>query len=896
MKGWLELAAYSEDAILAMHHLFFYAALLVSSRSSFAFHSIHLPQTSQRNGYYYNFQRRTSAQPLILETFDCSYDITVIPQICRTRVPYILPDDFRTCTSSSESDVHATVMKSNDLDYETISPSIIVSKKTQQSSIEGGDLVCRLIARSDRKLPSIIDDSGDTIVNGTRRNRQRNHYSKILHQIDDIYHAKAHQQFRHLLKQYLPKPKSSCIQDDDDTLILREKSTRPNKDKENRIDDDQDGQPMVASALRQSLEDAGYELLSRRDLDLCEALNAGYLLRLSILPDTSSLDPNIVYDMYPEKFHPMTRQLLPEFNRSDDFLFDQRVLVYWRGYSKEVTRGRLLLPKLDYLQASIVQRLFGNVRSLLGQFERSLSISSLSVYRQATACFLYYLRSASEQIPNKRISKSMRKMIRSPYFYSAYKVLNHGQRIPSVKEMKNAMLGENSVFTLSRYGGTKTKFVSSPNPRDALNPFIICEENNDIQENVFCSEQIEEFSANSDIDKNTNAAQSEDQSRVQLVNLRMYESLNRNEIRCPYDKSTLPQSTSNATANDQPMQLLERVSISNLVDIFTKDGRRSLLKTMLTKSELVEPTYEEVVVIWRPLKVDPQKAKPKMPKFVPPKILYEIADMFDMEGALPPQPQVVVKEAAESATTSQATTTIPPIEIRTFEGVPMANLPAVLPKTKLIFRPADAFVFDLISVLSFAAIIGSIRFDNPRLDFIAIVSVGLWLIRTVLRYSNKLARYDLLVKTFLTSKITYRNGGALRYVLNEAGLQRAKRATLVYMWLNENFNNKNNKNVQRSGLFGENLLLRSQLVQNGQHDVQRMMNTMKRTPVDMDAALNDLEELQLVRRLDDAGQLLDFSDEETDVSQALQRTWLSLFTTSRVAKRKTKGNKSSQRQ
>ena len=226
----------------------------------------------------------------------------------------------------------------------------------------------------------------------------------------------------------------------------------------------------------------------------------------------------------------------------------------------------------------------------------------------------------------------------------------------------------------------------------------------------------------------------------------------------------------------------------------------------------------------------------------------------------------------------------------------MANLPAVLPKTKLIFRPADAFVFDLISVLSFAAIIGSIRFDNPRLDFIAIVSVGLWLIRTVLRYSNKLARYDLLVKTFLTSKITYRNGGALRYVLNEAGLQRAKRATLVYMWLNETFNNKNNKNVQRSGLFGENLLLRSQLVQNGQHDVQRMMNTMKRTPVDMDAALNDLEELQLVRRLDDAGQLLDFSDEETDVSQALQRTWLSLFTTSRVAKRKTKGNKSSQRQ
>ena len=35
----------------------------------------------------------------------------------------------------------------------------------------------------------------------------------------------------------------------------------------------------------------------------------------------------------------------------------------------------------------------------------------------------------------------------------------------------------------------------------------------------------------------------------------------------------------------------------------------------------------------------------------------------------------------------------PPIgklEIRNFEGVPMSNLPAVLPKTKVMFRPADA--------------------------------------------------------------------------------------------------------------------------------------------------------------------------------------------------------------
>lgn len=35
-------------------------------------------------------------------------------------------------------------------------------------------------------------------------------------------------------------------------------------------------------------------------MDLCEALNAGYLLRLSIVPDTRMLDPHIFRDFYPE--------------------------------------------------------------------------------------------------------------------------------------------------------------------------------------------------------------------------------------------------------------------------------------------------------------------------------------------------------------------------------------------------------------------------------------------------------------------------------------------------------------------------------------------------------------------------------------------------------------------
>ncbi len=57
----------------------------------------------------------------------------------------------------------------------------------------------------------------------------------------------------------------------------------------------------LVSSVRTSLENAGFELLSKRDIDLCESLNAGYLLRLSILPDVSELD-EIAQEFYPERF------------------------------------------------------------------------------------------------------------------------------------------------------------------------------------------------------------------------------------------------------------------------------------------------------------------------------------------------------------------------------------------------------------------------------------------------------------------------------------------------------------------------------------------------------------------------------------------------------------------
>ena len=127
--------------------------------------------------------------------------------------------------------------------------------------------------------------------------------------------------------------------------------------------------------------------------------------------------------------------------------------------------------------------------------------------------------------------------------------------------------------------------------------------------------------------------------------------------------------------------------------------------------------------------------------------IYDIAEIFAIDDRLPAKPKPPQKPKPL------------PLEVRVYNDVPMGNLLAVLPKTRLIFRPADAFLFDLISAFTLLAVLATQRYDNPKLDILALISVSVWLLRTVLRYSNKLARYDLLVNKFLVSKLSEKGAG-----------------------------------------------------------------------------------------------------------------------------------------
>jgi len=427
----------------------------------------------------------------------------------------------------------------------------------------------------------------------------------VLDKLDAIYHAMAHYQTRSL--KFMEDSKAATTSTSDSSSIQRQPATPKqreqiqhqhalaNDDNDNykvNKDKKEEEEEKVVRILRTSLEDAGFELMTRRDLDLCQALNSDYLLRLSIAEDLSALDENISRQFYPERFSPKQQDAESNFlldkisdeifkndnnnnikknDIPDDFLYDGRVLVFWRGYGQELTQGRLLLPKIDYLQASIVQRVAFFVRVRLNFLEEKLSTRLKSIYDRVETSALYAVAYALEMIPSRRVSEWARATLEE----TAERTKQREQ------DMKKK---DEKLFTLKRYGGYRKSFTSSQNPTDALTPFMICAVGYGDESGKGVAYKTANGNATMD-------GSSSDVMDPGTASHEIYEALNRGHLTCEYDEEM--KATMEKDPGLPPMQLLERTSVSNLVD-FKPSGTRNLIKTIIGKSELNEPTYQEV--------------------------------------------------------------------------------------------------------------------------------------------------------------------------------------------------------------------------------------------------------------------------------------------------------------
>ena len=553
--------------------------------------------------------------------------------------------------------------------------------------------ICRVVATSDGKIspfPAFASLS---------------HSSKaLLDKIELLYTVESQKQLRELA--YVSPRYTNEGASQDESYIASMEYT---EGRVKGMGDIQQEENLV-SVLKQSLEDGGFKLMNQRDLDLCSALNAGYLLRLSLLPDVRDFEC-IGREFYPELYERTENAGNEHKDGGSKLLFDGRVLIFRRGYSKEITTGRLLLPKLDYLQASLVQRSSAALTRKLGEFERKIddymqrfASKLIDAIHRARSQLLRQCRSfIVEMLENFGLSENE--------FFSGL-ISNQTNRTigkavdASSPNVSSHYITGNKISKFARYlTSTSTAISNELDLNDALSPFLLCKVGDEMED--------------------------------------------RNAL-CLYDSESSPSLELSCTP--AAVSLLERISIQNTVDFFSKKGRRDLIRNYFKSSTLVEPAYEEVIVVWRPRR---RKKLITIQNVYPPTWLYKVAEIYDMEDRLPNR---------KSNTQDDDPDNVPlPLEIKAFYDVPMANIEAVLPKTKLIFRPADAIVFDLVSVVSFLAVAGSLKFDSPKLDIIALVSLIFFAVRTFFRYSNKYARYDLLVNKFITSKISHRGPGKSKF-------------------------------------------------------------------------------------------------------------------------------------
>ena len=255
------------------------------------------------------------------------------------------------------------------------------SRVTNKDDELNDDPICQVVAKSDGKIPAhreVLSPSS----------------AALLERVELLYSVQSQKELKALAytNTEVYRAKSYLGSTDNDNYHNNHNNQTSNitlitSDDDLTEQEDKEEEKKLISILKQSLEDGGFKLLKQRDLDLCSALNAGYLLRLSLLPDTRYLDPCIGQEFYPELYADdddaaKAANEKRTTNNNNRLLFDGRVLVFRRGYFKEISNGRLLLPKLDYLQASLVQRSTSSVTRKLGAFEQKLEQYVLSVVTQ----------------------------------------------------------------------------------------------------------------------------------------------------------------------------------------------------------------------------------------------------------------------------------------------------------------------------------------------------------------------------------------------------------------------------------------------------------------------------------------------------------------------------------
>ena len=231
-----------------------------------------------------------------------------------------------------------------------------------------------------------------------------------------------------------------------------------------------------------------------------------------------------------------------------------------------------------------------------------------------------------------------------------------------------------------------------------------------------------------------------------------------------------------------------------LGDAFEGVGPLGAMKVLLGTTNVSEPTYGELVVAWRRAPPPAATQLPAKARIGIPAIISAVDQNRDGQISLEEITSAVrsprrITEAARRAVAEGVTSPPPPpLELRLFKQIPIANYEITLPNSQPEFALADWLRLDFVSLPALIALLSSYKFDVNviSLDVAATSAIVVWLIRTLLIYRNTNDRYQLLLNQFLTEKLCIRDGKEVRaFAAREAKKEQARVAASVLTRLRE---------------------------------------------------------------------------------------------------------------
>eukprot|EP00752_Nemacystus_decipiens_P016356 g14627.t1 len=433
--------------------------------------------------------------------------------------------------------------------------------------------------------------------------------------------------------------------------------------------------------------------------------------------------------------------------------FEGKLLMFRRGNGVEETKGRLLLKKLDYLQSNAVGWLSQSITDSLKACQqgivavvdtaaRDFARRKDSVVRscaEAAIAFGLERESMARFLPAANVTTELALTKEQEALNEALSALRRNSR-RGVNLQRYGMRQVNVKLEEFSEGGAwppgdDSWFWDTGGPGAAL-------DEDEAGEDGFPAEGEEVPSAVL--------------PRVTLASVLSPPTVPR---RGP-DEAASATSTSGSKIS---------VSRSGSNSSNSKSTNKSVLKRLLSKCTVKEPTYDEVVVVYF--------KRTRRPIFRTPSA---VAGLWRLGSRVGNRVRGVGKADPEPEDADEVKGAGLGLQLRVYRGVPLVNLNAIAPDKKVEVRPQTALRLDLNSVVGLGLVLANLRFDSPVLVAAATLSVVLLVIRTIVGYLNARIRVESFVSRDILDKTMGSNVPVLRHLAEEAAQQKSRHVALVY--------------------------------------------------------------------------------------------------------------------